>query len=495
MGQIIWVYKQAFWGVVCKSILIINIRSQLPARQRPSNLLSAYELRRNKCQDYLWDSLFVQQQMFIQDKARNKAAVCSRRAGKTFMACAYLVISALKYEHSRCAYIALTKQSAESILWSELKKMNENYSLQIVFSESKLWAKFNNGSVIFLTGADKKDEIEKLRGQAYSLVILDECGSFKSHITTLIEEVLEPAMVDKKGTICMIGTPNASSKGYFYEKTTDSRSDWSKHHWTILQNPHIPHAKEWIAQKKISKNWRDDSPIYLREWCGQWIRDEDSLIYRYSESKNTIVALPSGMVWDYVLGVDLGFDDASAMAVLACNRNLAEAYVIEVWKKVKQNISAVAEQIKYLQSKYGKFLKIVVDTGGLGKMIVQEMRKRHQLALSPAEKDKKLAHIELLNDDLKQGKLKVLLPECQELVQEWLLLTWNEDRKKEAENLENHLADACLYAWREALHWTHRPDLRKTGQLASHSISEEEHLMEYSLENKNSVHSTWWDKL
>ena len=43
-----------------------------------------------------------------------------------------------------------------------------------------------------------------------------------------------------------------------------------------------------------------------------------------------------------------------------------------------------------------------------------------------------------------------------EILDEWDLLQWDEDRRKEDSRFENHLADACLYAWRESKHYTYR---------------------------------------
>ncbi len=68
-----------------------------------------------------------------------------------------------------------------------------------------------------LGGAQDKDEVDKWRGPKYSLCVIDEGQSMRSSIlSTLIEDVLEPATLDLDGSIWMFGTPNASSSGYFY---------------------------------------------------------------------------------------------------------------------------------------------------------------------------------------------------------------------------------------------------------------------------------------
>ena len=58
-----------------------------------------------------------------------------------------------------------------------------------------------------------------------------------------------------------------------------------------------------------------------------------------------------------------------------------------------------------------------------------------------------------MNSDLAAGN--ILVNELSDLVDEWRLLQWDEDRRKEDGRFDNHLADACLYAWRESKHFTH----------------------------------------
>ena len=99
----------------------------------------------------------------------------------------------------------------------------------------------------------------------------------------------------------MIGTPTAACSGFFYEASTGLRPGFSQHHWTILENKYIPHAGEYLDKKKHSKGWADDHPVYLREWCGRWVRSDDSLVYRY-HSHNTLMASPTTMISNTSLG-------------------------------------------------------------------------------------------------------------------------------------------------------------------------------------------------
>tara|TARA_R100000808_G_C2155477_1_gene168149 strand:+ start:11717 stop:13171 length:1455 start_codon:yes stop_codon:yes gene_type:complete len=394
---------------------------------------------------------FEEQIKFINDKSKLKTALCSRRAGKTHSAAVYLLKEALENPDSECAYIALTRINAKRVMWPKLKQLDRQYSMNINFNNSELTAYLPNGSVIYLTGANDQADIDKLRGSAFVLIIIDECASFGPHMDELVEEVLEPTLVDHDGTMCLIGTPNAACTGIFYRATTDPDSDYSNHHWTLLENPHIPHAQDWLDKRMKRRNWDNEHPVYLREWRGRWIRSADSLVYKFNETINLYDSLPVlDYDFEYILGVDLGFNDATAFTICAFNRYLPTLYLVYEMKKVGMIPAEIADHIKHLSNSH-KFVRIVMDTGGLGKSIAEEFRIRYNIPVHAASKHDKFSYIELLNSDLRSGFVKV--PPDSSIIDEWNLLQWSENQKTEDKRFENHLCDAFLYAWRESKHY------------------------------------------
>lgn len=441
------------------------------------------------------EDLFEYQRQFIDDPANFKTALCSRRSGKTYACCYYLIETALKHPDSICAYIGLSRRSAKRLMWQEMKRANRKYMLSMKFNNSELVATFANGSQIILTGANDEADIDKLRGSSYRLVVLDEAASFGGHMDSLVEEVLEPALVDHNGTMAMIGTPSAACAGLFYRATTEADSGYSQHHWTILENPYIPHAQEWLARRMKQKGWSDDNPIYLREWRGRWIRSNDSIVYRFSEDKNQANTLPwDEHDWAFILGVDLGYEDSTAFIIGAFCEDLPDFYIIEDYKSSKLLPSEIAEKIKAYDAEYN-FRVMVADTGGLGKSIVEEFRARHHLNIRPAQKQNKLSYIELMNSDLAAGRIKVL--EGCGVLDEWRLLQWDEDRPVEDSRFDNHLADAALYAWRESRHYisTERAEKVNPGSAAYYRMIEDN--IEKSLKDRltGGESSSWWEKI
>lgn len=396
-------------------------------------------------------SLFPKQRAFVLDQAKRKAALCSRRAGKTSGEAVSLLMSAMDPVQADVAYIGLTLGTAKRLMFRPLQRLNDTHSLGFEFNKADLTATAPNGNMIYMCGANTEEDTEKLRGPKLKKVALDESASFRVHLRYLIEEVLEPALIDTDGTLELIGTPSANpTENYFHKATTEASEGFSVHRWTILDNPFIPHAGEWLKKYRARKNWEESHPIYRREWLGEWTMDGDSLVYKYRREKNHYDLLPGHKLMN-VMGVDLGFDDAFTICVIGFSEQTRSCYVVHQFKKSGLLPAQMAEEIQRAREAF-KPISIVADHGGLGKAICMEFQSRYHIPLKPAEKSQKMAYIELLNGDLLSGMLKI--QDGTPLVNEMKTLQWDPDRPgKEDERSSNDLCDSALYAWREAKHY------------------------------------------
>ena len=413
------------------------------------------------------DPAFPHQTSFVADPAKLKAALCTRRAGKSYGAGSYLLKEAWENPGCTCLYIALTRQSAKNILWKDvLKTINRKLALGCKFNETELSCTLPNGSVIYLLGVDAtEEEREKLLGQKYRLVVIDEAASYTINLEELVYGTLKPAVADYRGTICLIGTPGNLKRGLFFDITNGKRAGWSLHRWSAFENPHI--RDNWlaeIAELKAASPLIEETPLFQQHYLGRWVVDDSKLVYRYQPGRNDFANLPelppSG--WHYLLGIDLGYTDATAFVVGAYHDQSRVLYLVEALEETGLDISAVAARIKDYQARYS-LDTLVVD--GANKQAVEEMRRRHGLPLEAADKRGKADFIEQMNAEFIQGRI-VLGPSCVwnrqsqpgapgSLQEEYLGLIWDEralarGERKEHPNAPNHGADASLYLWKRA---------------------------------------------
>lgn len=439
----------------------------------------------------LLDDQFPQQTSFILDPSRLKALFCTRRAAKSYTGGLYMIKECLDNPGINCLFIGLTRATAEGIVWKDiLKVIDRKHDLQISFNQSKLTATFPNGSVIWVTGVDAdEDEMNKLLGKKYKLVILDEASMYSVNLHQLVYGVLKPAIADQRGTICMMGTSSNIISGLFFDITNKIEPGWKLHTWTAFDNPYV--AKQWAEEIEDIKTHRPlfmNTTLYKQWYLNQWVVDEDKLVYKYRSDLNDYKIFPYYAYgkWDYVLGVDQGYEDPSAFAVCAFHENDPNLYIVETFKQTKMDITDVANKIKFFQNKYPQIYKVIID--GSAKQAVEEIQRRHGIALQAADKTGKSDFIEIMNAEFIQSKIKINPILSQDLISEYKSLVWELDGekisipRKENAACQNHLTDAALYAWRYTYSFLSRAapekiNLRDKKQYLQHT----EKLMEESL--------------
>lgn len=374
-------------------------------QQTHSNEIDKFWMRKFNLTQFLFDK----QLAFVEDPEPFKVAVCSRRSGKTIACAAHLIHTAINSPNTIGLYITLAAVNAKKLVWRELKKINDEYKLDGSVNDSELSITFRNGSIIYLSGAGDKSEIEKFRGLPIKLCYVDECQSFKSYLEDLINDVISPALLDHAGSLCLIGTPGPVPAGFFYDCSVKS-DVWSKHYWTFFDNPHIALKSGKTHQQLLDRELKRrgmtvNDPSIQREFFGKWVLDTNSLLIRYDSKTNDFKGLLDHVKYNYILGIDVGYKDADALAVLAWSEHDPATYLVEEVVTTKQGITELASQIETLDKKY-KFGKMVMDMGALGKKIGEELIRRHHLPVEAADKTRKIENVELMNDALRTGKLK-----------------------------------------------------------------------------------------
>lgn len=427
----------------------------------------------------VFDRCFLQQRDAATHPSKRKVIRCSRRAGKTELAATKLIHSSLAGPRGISLYIALTRKSAKRLLWSRLKLMCKELSLDYLASETELILKLHNGSEIWLAGANQEDVAETLRGHAYRTVILDECASFRGHIDVLIEEILEPATIDEDGDLWIMGTPSWDFSSYFY-KANHNPSEWSSFHWTLFDNPHITDPKKWVDNLKHRRGWQDDNPILLREYYGLWTKTMDEMVYLFNPLTNIYKTQPTHYA-NKVMGIDLGFEDKTAISIVAHEQDSPVAYVIHTETHYQPLISDIARRAKQLIDEHS-IHTVVVDEGGLGKAIAEEFRARYSINCKPAQKRDKRLYIELFNSELKASR--ILVGEDNPVIDEWNQLTWAEGKQIENQTQPNDCSDSILYAWRESYYYKENVPAPKPKVGSLEYYAEQERQLMTELENK-----------
>ena len=429
---------------------------------------------------------FGKQLAVIDDPERNKATLCTRRAGKTNIWPRYAVIECLRKRGTIVRIWSQARLRAKELQWKELLDVCKRHQLKVKSHETELRITFENGSEIRLVGADKDKEAQKKRGDKTSLEIVLECQSFGNFLKALVEEVIEPSLFDLRGTVVLEGTPGITQTGFWYYVTGDDANassyrwvspgmqvrlggsdegtvlvgaNWSCHRWSLLDNPKLPNAdtaRADLAALKKKRGWANDNPTYLREYKAMWVTDKSALYYRFDPHRNTFKLTdvqPWGPGWHHALGWDIGFNDAMALVVWAWRDYDDTVYEAASWSESgNEGRVNVITRIKEFRERFN-IIEMVADTGGAGRLFVEEIQAREGLIFKAAKKTEKYEHVTLMNDDFITGRVKCMegssysqcisaLPKDPE---------WDSSSGKppaEDPRFPNHEADAGLYSWR-----------------------------------------------
>ena len=156
------------------------------------------------------------------EKFRYSLLCCHRRFGKTVMCINHLIKEAMtnKNHNPRFAYIAPTYGQAKKIAFDYLKY----YTKEIPgtkYNETELRCDFVNGARIMLLSSENPDSI---RGIYLDGCIIDETAQINP---ALINEVITPALSDRKGFMILVGTPKGMANLFYdYYQKAQSNPKW-----------------------------------------------------------------------------------------------------------------------------------------------------------------------------------------------------------------------------------------------------------------------------
>lgn len=409
--------------------------------------------------------LHERQRAFVGDTQRRTTAFCGRRGGKTRGLASKLLQIAEAKPGKRAVYITLTRARSRQIMWDgalEPMKAEMGLPIELKTRDNQLMVEHENGSSIWLAGCANKNEIDKFRGEGYVAAAIDEAMAFPEWIEELIEDALWPALGDYAGPLMLAGTAAPLCAGYFYEVTSGLREGFANHHWDCRSNPYLLDGQggQEMYDEALHR-LGPEHPTFLREWCGQWVDDPESLVYPLTWPRNgwTPVpgddrpyGLPDGE-YTYGLGVDIGFGEGSTAFVLAAaRRGYGEVYLIKAWTRSRLTPVALAAHVAAIRDEHTKEahrgLTIVMDEGALGKGYAEQARELG-VSCKAAEKKHKRAYQEYVRGLILSGHVLAHSQQCEALREETTKLAFDPETGEEDEAYRRHCSDAMLYICRE----------------------------------------------
>lgn len=376
--------------------------------------------------------------------------MAGRRAGKSYAAAAWLLGGKTGQVS---AYCARTLKSAKAIMLGIFAELNLKYDLKLVIRASTGTIIEPNGHIIQFYGLHDVSQADLLRGQKFRRVFIDEGGAFHDDLLKYcIESVIQPTLIDLKGSMIIGGTPGPIPKGYFYNITGNPgcskphEGRWPTWHWTFRDNPFID-AEALLEEVLTVNGWTVGHATFMREFLGIWCEDAEAIIYRYKtlfDSNGRPVWRQPPKTGRTVLVMDFGVVDRTAFSVWRQGYDSRpHIYCVDAYAKSNLELPEIAAIAHQLREKWA-VNKIISDEGALGKGYANNLRSQYKLPVEPADKRNKRARIDGIRGRLAAETLH-LCEGAAPLYDEWLSLCWNDVRDDHHPRQDDDLSDTACY--------------------------------------------------
>jgi hypothetical protein len=397
--------------------------------------LEDYETRGEKRdQDFLHYRLHKAatdvQRTILFSRAKYIFAMAGRRGGKTKVFGDWFGDEFIDNPGARCLYIGLTLTTAMALMWTPmidtftmlgLKIKSHNRVEGMITTEADGVMKFG--------GNTTQDEREKNRGPYWDRVVIDECQSQKQ-LRYLVESIISPTLLDKAGQLALGGTGPRVRGTYWEELFLGAKPDGTpvypdalRLNWNLTHNPFIPDHENQLAIIRKEKNLEETDPLYIREYLGRIAYDDDALVLRLGSSNSfddAILAqwINSQPVTDirFSAGLDFGFEDADALAIIAYSVSLPERFLVYEWKANRTGTADIAAAcnagIAYVKTSpifahvVNKDFYIHADTSG-NRITPFDLANTYGIPVQAAYNQEKEMAFELLQDETRRGIFKV----------------------------------------------------------------------------------------
>jgi hypothetical protein len=357
--------------------------------------------------------------------------------------------------------IAPTVTKARDLLWPACEWLNAECNAGLELRRGDFQIRTPNGGTIQLMGMSTMREAEKIRGYTPPFITIEECGVYHPELLEYaVDGCATPAQVKWFGAggrgIALIGTPGRNVEDYWHRMCRGELGGSS--HWaTLFDNPYIPDPAaylRWILEKNKGKGWTEATPIFRREYRGEFCPETDSLPYgRWDGQIWNNGSIPQGGLT--VLSVDFGQVHhtswvvgriAPIMVADVSGDMRARAWRLHVIYADQESgctTDYVSAKVKQLEERFSVGV-ITGDPYGGGKQSIVDMNKVYNVGIDEEDKrGTKMSRIWMGGSMLGAGTA-VLHEDTKPLQHQIRTVPWNDEKNDHDGRYPDHCLDAFL---------------------------------------------------
>lgn len=205
-------------------------------------------------------------------------------------------------------------------------------------NEVELRIILNNGSNIYLKGADNEDS---LRGVNISFVVMDEISFMKRNVW---QEIIRPMLLASQGKCLFIGTPQG--KNHFWElwlKGNRKEDDFASWQYKTSDNPYIKLEEIEEARKTTSDR------VFRQEYEASF-EDYVGLVYpEFDQNIHIIQPVKIEAHWERIGAIDPAITGTTA-ALFGAVDEKGDIYLYSEYYEQNKRVSEVAQVLKQINN-------------------------------------------------------------------------------------------------------------------------------------------------
>ena len=408
-------------------------------------------------------TLFPWQQNVLRTLQKRNTMLCGRRSGKSYSEAGIAVLHCTKgydeingFRKQRSVLImGLTISKTKDVFWENVLKYADISGMPYKADNANLRITFENGAFIQLVGNNNKTDREKLRGQDYSLIIIDEAQSQQA-LKYLMVDILGPIIKGRDSTVILSGTGSITAKGYWKDITDgDLSGNWNHYTATMKNNPTVPvDALETVLK---DNGWTEDDITFRREYLAENIIDTTRIVYPVYHKYDTVPQ--SEYILKLAIGIDYGSSDSNALVALGLTSN-GKIYELETKKFNKSDVTTIVKEYETLANslmdKYKIDKRNVLAVADTSDQSISRELWRLKVNIYNCYKVDRIQQIFDLREALKRGDILVKSPE---LIEEMESYIWKYDEETHSviyETDDDFYHPDCLaalrYSWYYLMH-------------------------------------------
>lgn len=376
------------------------------------------------------------------------------RSGKTDIALLWHIKEAATYPGCRILFARKHLSHARNTIWclSVKKLISGVHGFKLSDSTMEIW--HDNGSIIRVDGLDDQERVDKILGDEYSHIFINEATqiSYDTLQTVLTRLSLNvPGLPVRK---CGLDCNPKSQRHWLYKvgvqrmhpeknEPLQDASRWADLHWTPYDNPHLP--ADYIGTLESLSGAKK-----RRMLEGVWCDNEGAVYEEFDEDIHLVEPFDIPADWRRVRAIDFGYTNPFVCLWGALD-NDGRLYIYRERYLPKVLTKTHAEAIKAAEP--ANFMWTVAD---------HDAEERAELTScgihTKAAKKDVLTGIETVKKRLtvqKDGKPRLFISRtCQNLISEFYDYVWEpakegRNAKEEPRKEKDHAMDCLRYTCME----------------------------------------------